>query len=77
MIISAHPKISLFVGNGGVKGIMEALYFGVPMVGIPITSEQAGNMARIQSLGAAKIVRKEHSKQVFLNAIKEVTSESR
>ncbi|KAK1891345.1 UDP-glucuronosyltransferase 2B14 [Dissostichus eleginoides] len=33
-----HPKIKLFVAHGGTNGVQEALYHGVPVVGLPLFS---------------------------------------
>ena len=36
----AHPKVKLFVNHCGNNGQMEALYHGVPMVGVPLFADQ-------------------------------------
>ncbi|KAK2492972.1 hypothetical protein MC885_017736 [Smutsia gigantea] len=46
---SAHPRIRLFVTHGGLNSIMEAIQHGVPMVGIPILSDQHENVFRIEA----------------------------
>ncbi|XP_054439989.1 UDP-glucuronosyltransferase 3A1-like isoform X2 [Pteronotus mesoamericanus] len=43
----AHPRIRLFVTHGGLNSIMEAIQYGVPMVGVPISGDQPGNMVRV------------------------------
>ena len=42
----AHPKVKLFVTHCGNNGQMEALYHGVPMVGVPIYGDQFPNAKR-------------------------------
>lgn len=36
----AHPKTRLFVTHCGTNGVNEAIHYGVPMVGMPVFSNQ-------------------------------------
>ncbi|KAI4877487.1 hypothetical protein NFI96_015051 [Prochilodus magdalenae] len=51
-----HSKIRAFVAHGGTNGVQEAIYHGVPVLGIPLFFDQFDNLVRIQIKGAAKIV---------------------
>ncbi|XP_038155689.1 UDP-glucuronosyltransferase 2A2-like isoform X1 [Cyprinodon tularosa] len=51
-----HPKTRAFVTHGGTNGIYEAIYHGVPMVGIPIFGDQPENMVHVETKGAAVTV---------------------
>ncbi|XP_056250152.1 UDP-glucuronosyltransferase 2A2-like [Seriola aureovittata] len=51
-----HPKIKLFVSHGGTNGIYEAIYHGVPIVGIPIVFDQADNLSRLRAKGVTKVM---------------------
>ncbi|KAM9408782.1 UDP-glucuronosyltransferase 2A1-like isoform 2-T2 [Pholidichthys leucotaenia] len=51
-----HPKVKLFVAHGGTNGVQEALYHGVPVVGIPVFFDQYDNLLRLQARGGAKIL---------------------
>ncbi|KAG7482261.1 UDP-glucuronosyltransferase 2C1-like isoform X2 [Solea senegalensis] len=51
-----HPKIKLFVAHGGTNGIQEAMYHGVPILGLPLIFDQRDNLLRIEIRGAGKIV---------------------
>ncbi|KAM6150531.1 UDP-glucuronosyltransferase 2B31-like isoform 1-T1 [Erethizon dorsatum] len=48
-----HPKTKAFVTHGGTNGIYEAIYHGVPMVGIPLFWDQPDNIVRMKAKGAA------------------------
>ncbi|CAI5649555.1 unnamed protein product [Oreochromis niloticus] len=51
-----HPKTRAFITHGGTNGIYEAIYHGVPMVGIPIFGDQPDNMVHMKEKGAAVIL---------------------
>ncbi|XP_070689754.1 UDP-glucuronosyltransferase 2A1-like isoform X2 [Pempheris klunzingeri] len=51
-----HPKTRAFITHGGTNGIYEAIYHGVPMVGIPMFADQPDNMVHMKAKGAALIV---------------------
>ncbi|XP_011782453.1 PREDICTED: UDP-glucuronosyltransferase 2B9 isoform X10 [Colobus angolensis palliatus] len=48
-----HPKTRAFITHGGANGIYEAIYHGVPMVGIPLFADQPDNIAHMKARGAA------------------------
>lgn len=35
-----HPKCRLFVSHGGINGVLEAAYHGVPIAGYPMFADQ-------------------------------------
>uniref|UniRef100_A0A669DWS2 UDP-glucuronosyltransferase n=1 Tax=Oreochromis niloticus TaxID=8128 RepID=A0A669DWS2_ORENI len=51
-----HPKTRAFITHGGTNGIYEAIYHGVPMVGIPMFGDQPDNMVHMKEKGAAVIL---------------------
>ncbi|KAK7934339.1 hypothetical protein WMY93_005235 [Mugilogobius chulae] len=48
-----HPKTKAFITHGGTNGIYEAIYHGVPMVGLPMFADQPENMIHMTEKGAA------------------------
>lgn len=49
--ILGHPKTKLFLTHCGSNGQYEALYHGVPMLGIPMFADQGWNCARAKQKG--------------------------
>ena len=49
--VLAHPNIKLFISHCGNNGQYEALYHGVPILGLPVFGDQIYNAARIQAKG--------------------------
>ncbi|RVE74692.1 hypothetical protein OJAV_G00025420 [Oryzias javanicus] len=71
-----HPKIRLFVAHGGTNGIYEAIYHGVPVVGIPIVFDQVDNLSRLKAKGVARTVEISDLDRInFQEAIQDVLNE--
>ncbi|XP_051978853.1 UDP glucuronosyltransferase 5 family, polypeptide A1 [Xyrauchen texanus] len=68
-----HTQIKAFVAHGGTNGVQEAIYHGVPIVGLPLVFDQPDNLFRMEAKGTAKIVDiATLDRTVFLEALKEV-----
>ncbi|XP_042371261.1 UDP-glucuronosyltransferase 2A2-like [Plectropomus leopardus] len=71
-----HPNVKLFVSHGGTNGIYEAIYHGVPIVGIPIVFDQADNLSRLRAKGVAKVIDVSVlDRETFQTVIQEVLNE--
>lgn len=51
-----HPKIKRFVAHGGTTCVQEAIYHGVPILGLPLVFDQYDNLFRIKERGAGKVI---------------------
>lgn len=68
-----HRKVRAFVAHGGTNGIYEAIYHGVPVLGVPLLFDQFENVLRMEARGAAKVVEAATiTRHTFLEAIQEV-----
>ena len=43
----AHPKIKAYFTHGGLLGIQEAVWHGVPLLAMPVFAEQDYNSLRV------------------------------
>ncbi|XP_012674132.2 UDP-glucuronosyltransferase 2C1-like isoform X2 [Clupea harengus] len=48
-----HPKTKAFITHGGSNGLYEAIYHGVPLVGIPLFADQPDNIFILEKKGVA------------------------
>ncbi|OWK13550.1 hypothetical protein Celaphus_00017450, partial [Cervus elaphus hippelaphus] len=71
-----HPKTKAFVTHGGSNGIYEAIYHGIPMVGLPLFADQPHNIVHMMAKGAAvRLDLETMSTEDLLNALKEEMEE--
>ncbi|CAH4028510.1 UDP-glycosyltransferase UGT5-like [Pieris brassicae] len=55
--ILAHPNIKVFISHGGLIGTQEAIYNGVPVIGIPVFSDQLNNILILEEMGFGKLLK--------------------
>ncbi|XP_059131132.1 UDP-glucuronosyltransferase 2B31-like isoform X2 [Peromyscus eremicus] len=71
-----HPKTRAFITHGGTNGIYEAIYHGIPVVGIPLFADQFDNVVRMKTKGAGvKLDFLTMSSADLVNAVKTVTND--
>ena len=72
----AHPNLKAFLTQGGLMSIQEALFHKVPLVAIPITADQAGNVKRAELNGyAVKLNLHTLTKDDIVSAIRKVMTD--
>ena len=52
----AHPNVKVFISHGGLIGTQEAVFNGVPLIGVPIYGDQYNNLLLAQEAGFGKIL---------------------
>ncbi|XP_046387089.1 UDP-glycosyltransferase UGT5-like isoform X2 [Ischnura elegans] len=68
--ILGHPKTLLFVSHGGLLSVQEAVFHGMPIVGIPFSGEHVHNINYLVTFGAAvKLDYESLSKESLLDGI--------
>lgn len=71
-----HEKTKVFVAHGGTNGLQEAIYHGVPILGLPLIFDQHDNLFKMEYRGASKILNTlTIDRDTFLQGIKEVLHE--
>jgi glucuronosyltransferase len=51
-----HKQIRAFITHGGLLSTQEAIYHGVPVIGIPLAGDQHINMQRTVSEGTGLVL---------------------
>lgn len=68
----AHPNVKLFITHGGLGSILEAKVRGVPIVGIPLYSDQRKNVEVCRTKGWAVVLSyNDLNEKTLTNAITE------
>ncbi|XP_027622144.1 UDP-glucuronosyltransferase 2B15 isoform X4 [Tupaia chinensis] len=71
-----HPKTKAFITHGGTNGVYEAIYHGIPMVGLPLFADQPQNIVHLMTKGAAvRLDFNTMSSTDLLNALKTVIND--
>ena len=68
--IAVLQKADAFITHCGMNSVSEALYFGVPLIMLPQTSEQKGVAARVLQLGAGVQLHKANAPSIRKAAAK-------
>ena len=72
----AHPNLKAFVTHGGLLSLQEAIYHSVPLVGIPLGSDQQFNMKRAEKVGyAVRLQLQTLTKDELLSGIRKALSD--
>ncbi|KAG8456721.1 hypothetical protein GDO86_002486 [Hymenochirus boettgeri] len=67
-----HPKVRLLVTHGGYNSLREAVYHGVPVLGIPLFGDQYDNLVRVKTKKFGTFIPPDQMKaELFANKIKQ------
>ena len=72
--IAVLQKADVFISHCGMNSVNESLYFGVPLVMLPQTSEQRGVATRVAQLGTGIKLEKTDAVSIF-NAVNHVLAD--
>ncbi|XP_075163346.1 UDP-glucosyltransferase 2-like [Haematobia irritans] len=71
--ILAHPNCKLFISHGGYMSTIETIYYGKPVLGLPIIADQFMNIKNAVKAGYALALQiREMSKETFKDSILEL-----
>lgn len=78
LFISAHRNLKVFITHGGLLSTTEAIYHGVPLIGIPIFGDQQMNIAQAIHMGyCVTVPYKELTEDKLTDAVNEILSNSK
>ena len=69
-----HEKTLLFLTHCGANGVVEALYYGKPMIGFPKMSEQKSVSLKLKLLDAAWIKDETTTPEILAQKIEEISA---
>jgi glucuronosyltransferase len=76
--MTGHKNCKLFITHGGLNSVQEAVYHGVPVLGLPFGTDQKLNMRRAIDDGyASKLAWTEINQETLTSAIIELLYNSR
>jgi len=70
--VLAHPKTKIFFTHCGMHGVLEAIHYMVPMVGMPVFIDQGDILTKMEEAGIAVGVNKDSTSEEIHQAIREV-----
>ena len=73
--IAVLKKADIFISHCGMNSVNESLYFGVPLIMLPQTSEQSGVAERVSQLGAGIRIHKPDA-DAIRNAVEKIFADS-
>lgn len=76
--VLAHPAVKVFLSHCGMNSVSESIYYGKPILGVPIFIDQHYNSARVVDAGiGVRIAKSEVSATSVRNSVNLLLSEER
>ncbi|XP_018018965.1 UDP-glycosyltransferase UGT5 isoform X2 [Hyalella azteca] len=76
--ILAHPNVKVFISHCGLLGSLEALYFGTPILGLPVFADQPKNAESHELAGVGrKILWPDLTEELLISAIEDLINNPR
>ncbi|ULT83488.1 hypothetical protein L3Y34_012608 [Caenorhabditis briggsae] len=73
-----HPNLKMFVSHGGMNSVLETMHHGIPMVIMPVFTDQFRNGKNVERRGAGKMVlRQTVANETFYETMNEVLTDER
>ncbi|XP_019907758.2 UDP-glucuronosyltransferase 3A1 [Esox lucius] len=73
-----HPKARLLVTHGGQNSVLQAVYHGVPVLGIPLFGDQFDNLVRVEAKGMGLAIKpRDLNRNTLSSTIQRLTGNSR
>lgn len=77
-MFSDHPNVKGYFGHGGLLGLSEGVYVGLPMILMPMFGDQFHNCAAVKTRGAAVVIEYNNlSEQTLRRAVDEIFNNTR
>ncbi|KAM3956572.1 UDP-glycosyltransferase UGT5-like [Aphomia sociella] len=54
--ILAHPNVKVFITQGGTRSLEEAIYYGVPIIGLPVVRSRKLFIKEVTKFGAGEVL---------------------
>ncbi|XP_072381212.1 UDP-glycosyltransferase UGT5-like [Diabrotica undecimpunctata] len=71
--VLAHPNVKLFITHGGLLSTLETIYYGVPVLTLPIFGDQKMNAAKANIAGyGVSLTFSTITEEEFSNSLKEI-----
>ena len=72
--IAVLSQADVFISHCGMNSVNESLYYGVPLVMYPQTTEQGGVANRVKQLNAGEFLKKNAAKNIF-DAVEKIAND--
>lgn len=73
MFFLGHPKVKAHITHGGLNSVIESVWHGVPIIGIPFTISAYDNIIRLTSRAVGILLSKKDLRvELIIKALKQI-----